>query len=846
MSLRNLFWFYRLRLRTRARLVQELFALAGIAVGVALLFAVQVSSSSLNASIAQVTDRIVGDAQLQLVARGPEGVSEEVAERAQRLPGVKTAAPVLQAQADAAGPSGRRSVVLLASTPALALLGGNLLSGFTDVGQLPSLRAVIVPATVADSLGVRLGSRMTLKVNGHARRVQVGGIATERDVGPLAQAPAVVAPLAYGQRLADLPGRITRIYVLAEPGQTAQVEAGLRRIAGDEVDVRPAGSDGDVFRQAASPNDQSAALFAGISAFVGFLFAFNAMALMARERRGVIADLRMAGYSLRGVLQVLLFDALLLGVIASLIGLALGDQLSRHVFEPSPGYLEIAFPVGSGRTVHWWTVALAVGSGMLASVLATLPPLIAAARAPAMDATEDDTLDPDDLQRAARARWRIAGAVLCLVVTTFLFVAAPKAALAGIVLLALGMLLALPAILVGALTLLDRLRRRIKGVVPAIAIGELMSAGSRSVAIAAVAAIAVFSYTAIEGAHGDLQRGLDPNAYELNAVTDLWVAPAGYANTLSTTPFRAAPVIARLDRLPVVRSVNIYRGSFLDMGNRRVWVIAPPRESSRPIPWTQVVDGDIDQATRRVRGEGWVAMSEAVAEQNGLEVGQRFTLDSPRPTQLQLAAITTNFGWAPGAMVINADDYRKAWGTKAASALHVELRDGVSRQEGRLAIENALGPRSGLAVETPRLRELRDRGVTRQGLARLTQIATLVLVAAALAMAAAMSGMIWQRRRRLADLKLAGINHRELWRALLLESALLIGIGCGVGAVFGIYGQQLLDRALNRVTGFPVDYSFGVLVALTTLAVVTTVACLIAMLPGWLAARVPADVALRD
>ncbi|HEY6779338.1 MAG TPA: ABC transporter permease, partial [Thermoleophilaceae bacterium] len=652
MSLRNLFWFYRLRLRTRARLVQELFALTGIAVGVALLFAVQVSSSSLNASIAQATDQIVGDAQLQLVARGPQGFSEDIAIRAQRLDGVRAAAPVLQAQAEAVGPKGSGSVLLLAATPELARLGGSLLSGFTDAGQLPSLRAVIVPTAVARSLGVQLGSRMTIKINGYARRVQVGGIATKSDVGPLADAPSIVASLGYGQALADMPGRVSRVYVLAQPGRKTEVEAQLRRLVGDGIDVLPAGYDGRVFRQAALPNDQSAALFAGISAFVGFLFAFNAMALMARERRGVIVDLRMSGYSLRGVLQVLLFDALLLGVFASLIGLALGDQLSRHVFEPSPGYLEIAFPVGVGRTIHWWTVVLAVGSGMLAAVLATLPPLIAAARAPAMDATEDETLDSDDLKRSASAHWRTLAAVACLAVTTVILFAAPEAALVGLVTLVVSMLLALPTILVGVLALLDRLRRRVKGVVPAIAIGELMSAGSRSVAIAAVAAIAVFSYTAIEGAHRDLQRGLDPNARELNAVTDLWVTPAGYANTLSTAPFRPRKVIARLERLPVVKAVSIYRGSFLDLGSRRVWVIAPPRDSTRPIPRTQLLQGNIDVATARIRSHGWVVMSEAVAEQQGLHIGQRFTLDSPRPTRVQLAAITTNFGWAPGSMVL--------------------------------------------------------------------------------------------------------------------------------------------------------------------------------------------------
>jgi putative ABC transport system permease protein len=843
-SLPNLLWFYRRRLR--ARLVQELFALLGIAVGVALLFAVQVSSTSLNASIADLTREIVGDAQVQLLSRGPDGFSQDLVQQVRELDGVKAAEPVLQVQANAVGPQGARAVVLLAATPGLARLGGDLLSGYADGGLsgLP-LRAVILPTSVSKAVGVHFAGRIRLEVSGHSRAVPVGAVVNRDDVGPLAGAPAIVAPLTYAQSLAGMSGRVSRVYVLAKPGREATVEAGLRRLAAGRLDVRPASSDGRVFQQAAVPNDRSAALFAGISAFVGFLFAFNAMLLMARERRGVIADLRMAGYGSRSVLQVLFFDALVLGAVASALGIALGDQLSRHVFHPSPGYLSIAFPVGVERTVHWQIVALAFGCGMLAAVLAMLPPLIAASRASAMDATDDSSLERSDASGSAPPQGRLLLSFGCLAVTTAILLAAPGAALVGVLTLVASMLLALPAILSGTIALLDRVRRRITSVVPAIAIGELMSAGSRSAAIAAIAAIAVFSHTAIEGAHRDLQRGLDPNARELNAVTDLWVSPAGASNTLATTPFPAAAATAKLAREPAVRSVGIYRGSFLDIGDRRVWVIAPPRAAPRPIPPSQIVEGSLDRAVERLAGSGWAVVSQALADTLQLQIGERFTLPTPRPARFRLAAITTNFGWSPGAIVMNADDYRRAWGSSAASALHVELR-GVATAHGRQLVQAALGPGSGLAVETPGQRELRDRDVTRQGLARLTQIARLVLIAAALAMAAAMSGMVWQRRRRLADLKLAGINYRELWKAVLLESALLLGIGCVVGAVYGLYGEQLLDRALSRVTGFPVDYSVDVFVAITTVLVVTAVASLIAMLPGWFAARVSADVALRD
>ena len=82
----NVLHLYRVRLR--ARLLQELFAIVGIAAGVALLFASQVASSSLSSSVAQLSQGIVGNATLQLLARDAQGFEEGLARAgAPRSPG---------------------------------------------------------------------------------------------------------------------------------------------------------------------------------------------------------------------------------------------------------------------------------------------------------------------------------------------------------------------------------------------------------------------------------------------------------------------------------------------------------------------------------------------------------------------------------------------------------------------------------------------------------------------------------------------------------------------------------------------------------------------------------------
>jgi putative ABC transport system permease protein len=841
-SLPNLIYFYRRRLR--ARLVQELFALIGIAVGVALLFAVQVSNTSLSASIVQLTHRLAGQAQLQLVTREPQGFDERALRSVQRVAAVEAAAPLLEVSMSLTGPKGSRAATLFAADPRFARLGGDLLSGFTS-GRLARMRAVVLPAPLARALGARFGNSVTLQVRGRSVDAAVGAIVDSNDVGPLADSPTIVSSLAYGQELSDMRGRISRIFVVAKRGRLQEARAALQRIAADRLDVRPADADAHLFAQAATPNNQSTNLFAAISALVGFLFAFNALLLLARERRAVIAELRMSGFGAGVVVQVLMFDAVALGVAASLVGLAIGDELSRHVFRPVPGYLTLAFPVDTARTVHWQIVAVSIAAGVLAAVLATASPLVRAFARRTIDAIEDDGLASHERRDVLRSRWLFVAGLVCLGISAAVLAMAPGAALFGTAALAVSMLLTLPTMLRLGLALANALRRRFPSVVPVVAIGELESSGSRSVALASIAAIAVFGSTAIEGAHRDLQSALATDSHDLNAGTDLWVSATSSANVLATSPFPAT-VGRKLAHVPQIADVQAYRGGFLDVGSRRVLVLGPPRDEPRPVPPSQVVEGDIAVATARIRAGGWAVISQALAKEHHLSIGQTFRLPAPRPTVFRVAAISTNLGWSPGSVVVNADDYRSAWASSDVSALHVTLAKNVPPTLGKQIVAHALGPRSALTVETIHDRELRQQSTSRQGLARLTQIGTLVLIAAALAIAAAMATMIWQRRRRLAELKLVGIDNRRLWGALLLESGILLAVGCSLGALYGAFGQQLLDRALNTVTGFPIDYSVGVLIAVTGAAMVCAVALGIAMLPGYLAARVSADAAFQD
>ena len=826
----RLYWVW---LKGRGVLGQELLAGIGLAVGVALLFASLIASTSLDGSVRSTTSELVGKMQFQLDARGSEGFDQQMLGEVRGLPGVRLAVPVLQEPVTVTGPAGQRAVELIGIELSGALSGSPLSRHFEFAGGGPR-GALVFPLPVAESVGVHSRSSLKLWFAGRTVTALFGHALDAEAIGGLVGSSVAVAPLAYAQRLTGMRGRITRVFVEVLPGHDRDVRGGLLRLAGRSLNVEPAGFDATLFGIAAAPANQSQGLFSGISALVGFLFAFNAMLLTLPMRGRLIRTLRVNGATKGDIIKVLTFGGLVLGVWASLLGLILGDVLSLAVFRSNPGYLALAFPVGSQRIVTWPCIAIAAGAGLFAAWAGVLSSLWQSSLDPARASISSK-------QQVLRARSTVVvtGGLVCLVLTTIVLIASPRSAVLGSVSLVLALLSLLPSLLNAIVGAFDRLQACFGSAATRIAVIELRSPKTwpRSVAIAAIGGTAVFGAVALDGAKANLQSGLDHAAHDVAGTADLWIVPSARQDVLATTPFRQDGAL-RIGSRPGVREVGAYRASFLDYGDRRVWVLAPPMSTPDPLPPSQIVAGKLALATARLHAGGWAVVSQALAEQHRLHIGRSFTLPSPQPMTYRLAAVSTNLGWPPGAIILNPRDYARAWGSTELSAYSVMVTPGASTESVRDELLRAIGSARGLVVETARQREQRMRMTSRQGLSRLGQITRLVLLAAVLAMSTAMGAMIRQRRPQLARLKVQGYRRGVLWRALIYESVLLLGAGCIIGTVFGVYGQLLISHALATVTGFPIVFSAGVGVAFLTTAVVGIAAVAVVALFGYRAASV--------
>jgi putative ABC transport system permease protein len=836
--------FYLYRRRLRSHLAQELLAGGGIAVGVALVLGVLVANTSLTSSAGALIHQVIGSARLELTSRSTAGFEQRLASAAEQLPGVRSSAAVLRENVSIVGPKGREPIQMLGLTAGVVSLGSLDTKDF-GAGGFRFSGGLILPAGVANAIGAEPGHLVTLLAAGATHQVRVGAVLSGSLFGALTSSPVAIALLPVAQQLVDLPGRVTQVLLEPLPGANRLVEAGLRRIADGRLDVSPADNELRLLDQATKPNSQSTELFSAISVMVGFLLALNAMLLTVPERRRFVADLRMQGYDRRQVLLLLAFQALALGVVASLVGIALGDALSSAFFHRVPTYLASAFPIGTQQIVHTQTVLMAFGCGVLATMLASLTPIFDLRGSRAIDAVFRESGGRGEAisRRATRTLGVVGVASIALV--TALVLTVPDLTIVGGVALALTTLLLIPAMFAGVARALPWAGERIRSSALVVAVSELRATSMRAVALAGIVGLAVYGSIAIEGARGDLIRGIDRATTQYFATADIWVGTG--QDIFNVNRFQPGGTAAAIARAPGVASVRDYQGSLLDVGSRRLWIRARPPQDPAMLEASQLLHGSLTQATQLLRQDGWAAISNGFADEHHIHVGDSFSLPTPSGiATFKAAAIMTNSGWPPGTITINTNDYTRDWQTTNPSALEIDLKPGVRLAAGRRSVLGALGDQRGLSVSTGGERTAEAQASARQGLETLSEISTLLLIAAGLAVASALSAAVWQRRARLASLKIQGYDSGQLWRALLLESAITVGIGCAVGAAIGIYGHALAGRWLKLTTGFPAPFAVAPAQMALTLVLITAVALAVIAVPGLFAARVPARISLRD
>lgn len=400
----------RLALRS-ARAHWRRFVLTAVAVvvGVSFVVAAFVLTDSLSASIRGILKESAG--QSDFVVRsavgsrgGPggvfggsrTGVPDQVVPALAAVPGVAAVDGVVSGPGellDKAGRSGAFDFTLISNWPSEPSMFGVALSA----GSPPrSPTDVVIDSATAQRRGLHVGDRVRVATRRGIVHARISGIAEQRASGLVSAAPVVAFDQARAAELVGVPGWVSVVNVRVAAGaDRSKVQQDLERVGGPEVSVLSSQSlisaaQADVAEQL----DTFVGLllgFAAVTLFVSAFLIWNTFTIVVAQRTRELALLRAVGASRRQVASAVVVEGLVVGVVASAIGLATGALLGTGL-QRLIATLGVSIPldetVFQGRTA---VLGAAVGVGVtLVSVLGparratSVPPVAAIA---AIDAT---------------------------------------------------------------------------------------------------------------------------------------------------------------------------------------------------------------------------------------------------------------------------------------------------------------------------------------------------------------------------------------------------------------------------------------------------------------------------
>ncbi|EAR21698.1 FtsX-like permease family protein [Nitrococcus mobilis] len=819
--------------------VQLLLAVAGVALGVAVVIGMDLANQSAGTAMRQSMEAVTGRITHQIFG-GPEGLPEALYVKLRTRLGVQQAAPVLAGGVTLAA-AGNRPLTLLGIDPIVdaPLRGASAVpqQGEGEQGILQDLLldpgSVVLPAEEAQRLGVVAGGTVTVQVGGQQRRLHVVAVAEDSDHDLSGYA---FADIATAQEVLGRIGRLSRIdLILGNADAVNRVRAALP----PGIVLVPAAARANAMQQMRAAFQINLTAFSLLALVIGLFLVFNTMSFMVVQRRRMIGILRAVGATRRQILAQVLSDAALIGLLGTafgvLLGLVLGVGLVDLVGRSST---HSSFHEAIMRfQIEPFSLAKGFLLGIVGSMLAAVPPAFEAATVPPRAA-----MDRSELERQAHrgARWAAGFGGVALLAGGVILVASSGliAAFTGLFAVILGASLLAPLASARLTTAMARLvpqrpiaRLVLRGVAASLSRTGVAIA-ALAVAISAVIGVAVMI---------DSFRGSFIVWLQQSLRADFYIATTQEGGTVDDA------LAKRIESLPGVAYITRSRHYRLPSadGFTAIWALGLERRGWQSF---DIRAGDREAAWLAFRSGRGVLISEPYAYKHGLQVGETLALRTALGERtFRVAGIFRDYGSPYGVVLIYRPAYQRLFADDRLSGLGVYLSAGSERGAVHQRLEAAVAGLAGVRVrDTQSIRE-HSVAVFDQEFVITSVLRLLAAMVAFVGVVGALMALQLDRSRELAVLRAIGFTRIQLGGLITAQSGVL-GLAAGLFSVpMGLLLAWLLVFVINhRAFGWSMEFTISPMPLLEGVGLAIGAALLAALYPAWRAARTLPARGLRE
>ena len=815
-------------------------SVVGVILGVSLVVAVDLASSSARRAFQQSVDAVTGKATHQIWA--PTGVADTLYRWLRCEIGLQQAAPIVERYAQV----GDRVLQLLGLDPLAEAPFRPYIrpgSGLDLAAFLTQPNAAVMAHATAEALALGVGDTFTVEIDGQRRMLRLMGVLEATDARTAeAIASLLLVDVSTAQEQFGMLGRLSRIDVILSPAEATRLRPLLP--SGTElIPIRARTETAAQMTRAFTLNLQAMSLLALI---VAMFMIYNTMMFAVMQRRIFFGRLRALGVTRGEIIREVLLEATWIGGIGTLLGLLVGYLLAQGLVRLVTQTINDLYYVVVVRHValESWTLAKGIVLGIGTTLLAALAPAYEAAAVPprlALLTTQEAAA------RSSALRPMMLGLLLGLGSAGVLLISEQS-----LVLGYLGLLIFIGAVALQAPVALVVLAKGARW-----ALGHLLGVTGRMAARALVAyrqrtAVAVAALSVALSA----TIGVEVMIKSFRETLEVWLNNALQADVYVQPPSPVArrpdatidpEVVRRIQQLPGVSAVYAIRRMVVateygeaELGAFDVSPVTPRtfrfKEGNPQTIWAQ-----FDQAP-------YLIVSEPFSYRFGVHAGDTLQLLTLRGWQpFFVLGVFYDYGSDVGVMLMDRSVYRQYFADSAVTGLALYAKPGISIDTLITQLAQTTADRQALLIRSNRALRAASMEVFDRTFQITAVLRWLTILVALVGILAALMAMALERGKELGVLRALGLTPRELGRYVVLFTVLL-GLTAGLLALpLGIGLAAGLIYVINwRSFGWTLQFLLPPEVLVQALLLALGAALVAGLYPAWKMAHLQPAEALRN
>jgi len=846
---------------------QIILSFIGIALGVAMVVAIDLCNASVHKAIELSSNAITGRATHQIIG-GPNGVPEDLYVKLRKNQGIYEIAPIVEGYAKLVSEN-----ISNEQDAIFQLMGSDIFSErqfrdhlFNTIESMDITRllnepnAAVIAKSAADRLNIKSGDELRFIVGAKERIFHIVGlvndsaISTQQAVGSM-----IFVDIATAQEALGMQNFLTQMDLIVEdsPAGERRLEK-IKDILPRNLDIVSAKNRSYALSQMTKAFETNLTALSFLALIVGMFLIYNTMTFSVVLRRQVIGSLRAIGVTRREIFRSVFNESLLIGIGATWLGLYIGILLADGLLGLVTRTINDLYFVLNVQSLSISYVSIAKGFllGVLATAFTVLLPAYEATKSAPRESIARSAIEAKYRKSFRWFGWLGAFFVSVGVITLFIPTELLHISFAGVFAIMLGFTLFVPQLTLALVNAFVPIHHKVLGALGNIAARSVSTSLSRtSIAIASLAvAIATTIGVAvmIDSFRGSVVEWLDNT---LRA--DVFVTAPGISS--SKFPGKLSPKwVERFEQLPEVKAISIVHNLQLHApkGFTELNVIDLPKMFFSQFDLRG--DENYEDAKRAFFEEDGVLLSEPYAYRHNLKVGNTLVLPTDNGLKsFKVAGIYVDYGSEQGVVTLNRDAYKRYWDDDSITSLGIHTVAGTNnelfidvisaivaeyKQKSKPGdVEQDLLINSKTAIKNSSI-SVFDRAFVVTEVLRV-----LAIFVAFVGIVSALMALQFERKAEIALYRALGLTPQEVWLVISGETG-LIGMISGLLAIpLGIILALVLILVINRRSfGWSMDITLDPMLFFQSLLLAITAALIAGIIPAFKMSRSNPSAALRE